>query len=118
MVKKLNGYLLTKNIRHKFLVEVCPFSGAKVNCMVDHVKPAISYDKPDHVILHMGADDLRSEKRVSQIARFITEQVMSLKDIDNSAIVSYIVTRHDNLNNKERNIPFISHSESTDQRRI
>ena len=28
MVKKLNGYLLTKKVRHKFLVKVRPFSGA------------------------------------------------------------------------------------------
>ena len=51
MVKKSNGYLLMKNVRHKFLVKVRPFSGAKVSCMVDHVKPTIRNDKPDHVIL-------------------------------------------------------------------
>ena len=47
MVKKLNRYLLTKKIRHKFLSKVCPFSSAKVSCMVDHVKPTIRDDKPD-----------------------------------------------------------------------
>ena len=52
MVKKLNGYLFTKNVRHKFLVKVRPFSGAKVKCMVDHVKPTLRDDKPDHIILH------------------------------------------------------------------
>ena len=34
MVKKLNMYLLTKKVRHKFLVKVHPFSSAKVSCMV------------------------------------------------------------------------------------
>ena len=29
MVKKLNGYLLTKKIRQKHLVKVCTFLGAK-----------------------------------------------------------------------------------------
>ena len=29
MVKKLNGYLLTRKIRHKHLVKVRSFSGAK-----------------------------------------------------------------------------------------
>ena len=33
MVKKLNWYFLTKKVRHKFLVKVRPFSGAKVSCM-------------------------------------------------------------------------------------
>ena len=53
MVKKPDGYLLTKKVRHKFLVKVCPFSGAKVSCMVDHVKSTtILDDKPDLFILH------------------------------------------------------------------
>ena len=129
MVKKLNGYLLTKKVRHKFLVKVRPFTGAKVSCMVDHVKPTIRDDKPDHVILHTGTNDLRSEKTASQIARSITELAMSLKDNDNSIIVSGIVPRNYNPNNKatkvnnrwlmmckERKIPFIAHSENIDSR--
>ena len=43
MVKKLNGYLLTKKVRHKFLVKVRPFSGAKVSCMVDHIKAQLIF---------------------------------------------------------------------------
>ena len=65
MVKKLNGYLLTKKVRHKFFVKLRPFTGAKVRCMVDHVKPTILDDKPDHVMLHTGKNDLRSEKTAS-----------------------------------------------------
>ena len=130
MVKKLNGYLLKKKVRHKFLVNVRPFTGAKVSCMVDHVKPTIRDDKPDirhHVILHTGTNDLRSEKSAGHIARSITELAMSLKDNGNSVIFSGIVPRNDNLNNKatevnnrlllvckERKIPFISHSENID----
>ena len=68
--------------------------------MVHHVKPSIRADKPGHVILHTGTNDFRSEKTASQIARSVTEIAMSLKDIDNSVIVSGIVPRHDNLNNK------------------
>ena len=41
MVKKLNGYLLTKKIRHEHLVKVRSFSGVKINCMTDHVKPTL-----------------------------------------------------------------------------
>ena len=122
MVKKLNGYLLRKKVRHKFFVKVRPFTGAKVSCIVDHVKPTIRDDKPDHVILHTGKNDLCVEKIASQIARSITELAMSLKDNDNSVIVSGIDPRNDNLNNKatevnkrlllmrkKRKIPFIAH---------
>ena len=121
------GISSRKKVRHKFLVKVRPFTGAKVSCMVDHVKPTIREDKPDHVILHTGVNDLRSEKTASQIARSITELAMSLKDKDNSVIVSGIVPRNDNLNNratennnnlllmcKERKFPFIAHSENID----
>ena len=48
MVKQLNEYLLTIKVRHKFLIKVRPFSGAKVHYMVDHVKPNICDDKPEH----------------------------------------------------------------------
>ena len=41
MVKKLNGYLLTKKIRHEHLVKVRSFSGVKIICMTDHVKPTL-----------------------------------------------------------------------------
>ena len=43
MVKKLNGYLLMKKIKHKNkgIVKVQPFITAKVSCMQDHVKPSI-----------------------------------------------------------------------------
>ena len=95
--------------------------------MVDHVKPTIRDYKPDHVILHTGTNDFRSAKTASQIARSITELATSLKDNDNSVIVSGIVPRNDNLNNKatevnnrlllmrkERKIPFITHNENID----
>ena len=41
MVKNLNGYLLTGKIKHKHLVKVRLFSGAKISCMTDHVKPTL-----------------------------------------------------------------------------
>lgn len=60
IVNKLNNYLLTKKVRHNYLVKVWPFSGAKVNYMADHVKPTLRGDKPNHIILHTGTNDLRS----------------------------------------------------------
>ena len=35
MVKKLNGFLLTRKLNHKCLVKVQPFNSAKVRCMHD-----------------------------------------------------------------------------------
>ena len=83
MVKKLNGYFLTKNVKHKYLIKVRSFSGAKISSMVDHVKQTIRDDKPD-----AGTNYLRSEK-TSQIAKSM-ELAMSLIKDGNSVIASSI----------------------------
>ena len=71
---KLIGYFLTKKVRDKYLNKVRSFSGAKVSGMVDHVKPALRDDKPDHIILHPGKNDLHNEETASQT----TESIMDL----------------------------------------
>ena len=60
IIKKVNGYFLTKKLRHKYLVKVRSFLGAKISCMVDHVKPTFREDTPDNIILHGGTNDLCS----------------------------------------------------------
>ena len=40
----------------------------KVKCMVDHVKP-ITWDKPDHIIFHVGTNDIPSEKDAGDICK-------------------------------------------------
>ena len=126
MVKKLNGFLLTRKLKHKCLVKVRPFSSAKVRYMHDHVKLTIRDVNPDHIILHCGTNDLNSEQTASQIARSIIKLTHSLKSKGNKISVSLIVPRNDSLNNKarevkchlvhmcaERNIPYIDHTDST-----
>ena len=83
MVKKLNGFLLTRKLKHKCLVKVPSFSSAKLRCLRDHVKPTILDVNPDHIILHCGTNDLNSERTASQIARSIIELALSLKSKDN-----------------------------------
>ena len=41
IVKKLNGYLLTKKIWRKHLFKVCSSSGTRISCRTDHVKPTL-----------------------------------------------------------------------------
>ena len=100
MVKKINGFFLTKNIKHKYLVKVRPFSSAKTSCMHDHAKPTIRAINPEHIILYVGTNDFKSEKTVSQIANSITELANSLKNEINSIHVSLTVPRNHNLSNK------------------
>ena len=59
MIKKLNDYFLTKIVRHKYLIKVRSL-GATASCVIYHVKPTLRHDKPDHIILHAGTNDLRT----------------------------------------------------------
>ena len=117
MVKKVNSFLLTRNINHKFLVKVRSY-----NCMKDYVKPTLRDFNPEHIILHVGTNDLNSERTASQIAKSIIDLGQSLKTDTNTITISLIVPRYDNLNNKasevngrlvnmckERNISYIDH---------
>ena len=125
MVKKVNGFLLTRNINHKFLVKVRSFSGAKVICMNDYVKLTVHDFNPEHIIIHVCTNDLKSEKTASQIAKSIIDLHKTLKSNENTVTISLIVPRYDDFNNKahevnnrlvnmcnERSIPYIDHTES------
>ena len=76
------------------------FSGAKISCMTDHVKPTLRDINADHIILHAGTNDLRTENTASQIGKAIIGLATSLKDDDNTVTVSDIVPKLDDLNNK------------------
>ena len=106
IVKKLNGYLLTRKIKHKHLAKVRSFSGAKISCMTDHVKPTLRDINPDHIIVHASTNDLRTENTASQIAKATIDLATSLKNDDNTVTVSGIVPRLDDLNNKANEVNF------------
>ena len=116
---------MTRKLNHKCLAKVPPFSLAKVRCMHDYVKPSVRDFNPDHIILHCGTNNLRSERTASQIARLIMELALTLKYENNKILMSLIVPRNDNINNKanevnsrlihmcaERNISYIDHTNS------
>ena len=116
---------MTRKLNHKCLAKVPPFSLAKVRCMHDYVKSSVRDFNPDHIILHCGTNDLRSERTASQIARLIMELALTLKYENNKISMSLIVPRNDNINNKanevnsrlihmcaERNISYIDHTNS------
>ena len=67
MIKKVDGYLLKNSIKHKYLVKVRPFLVAKTVDMFDYVK-AIQRDfDPDAYILHIGTNDLTTDKKTEEI---------------------------------------------------
>ena len=71
---------LTKNIKHKYLVKVRPFSSVTTSCIHEHPKPTYRAINSEHIILHVSTDDLKSGKIASQIANSIIELANSLKN--------------------------------------
>ena len=100
VVKKVNDFCLTRNIKHKSLVKVRPFSSAKTRCMYDHANLTIRELNPEHIILHVDTNGLNTEKTVSQVSKSILDLANSLKNETNTIHVSLIVPRNDRLNTK------------------
>ena len=56
------------------------FSGAKVRCLKGHMKPSLR-ENPDHFVLHIGTNDLNSDRSPELIAKSIADVGSSLKMI-------------------------------------
>ena len=124
LVKNVNEYFLTRNLNHKCLVKVRSFPGAKVRCLHDYAKPTMRDFNPNQIILHVGTNDLNSEKTSSKTANSIIDLRFSLKTDNYDITISLTAPRADNLNNKgnevnnwlvnmcnQRKIRFINHSD-------
>ena len=95
MVKKTDGYLLTSSINHIYIVKVRPFLSAKTIDMVNYIKPTQIDFNPDVYLLHVGTNDLSSNKSPEQISLDILNLANTLKLDNNTVIVSSIVPRDD-----------------------
>ena len=81
----------------KFYVK--SFSGSKIRCVKDHMKPSLR-EKPDHTILHVGTNDLNSDRPHNFIAKPIADLAITLKNNSQNVSVSNIIMRNDNFNDK------------------
>ena len=98
IIKHLNGYVIGGKAEN-CNVSVRPSPGAKVRCMVDHVKPIIR-DKPDHIIFHVGTNDIPSDKDAGDTAKSIVDLTMSAKSPTCDVSIAYIITRKDKHQHK------------------
>ena len=100
------------------------FSGLKVSCMRDYVKPSIRENNQDHKIFHVGTNDVPLEKTPQVIAQSIVDLARSVTNDNLQVTVSSIVPRNDRWSEKanemnkvllnlckDENIPFISHQQ-------
>ena len=79
MIKKIDGYLLTKSINHKFLVKVGPFRTAKTIDIYDHLKPTLKDFNPGLFIVHVCTNDLPLNKTSNETAEKIVNLAESVK---------------------------------------
>ena len=123
IVKHIQGWEITKKLDNKQNVYVRHFSGSKVSCMKDYVKPSIRENNPDHIIFHVGKIDVPSEKTAQIIAQSIVDLAKSVANDNLQVTVSSIAPRNDHWSKKvhevnkfllnlckDVNIPLISHS--------
>ena len=54
------------------------FSGAKIKCMEDYAQPTIKTN-PDHIVIHVGTNDLLSKKESAEISSAILNLTLKLK---------------------------------------
>ena len=100
MVKELKGFELSKSIGHKKLVKVRSHPGATIRCLTDHLQPIIRNKDAEHILLHIGTNDLKLEKTPVQICHEIINLAAAIRDKDFKVSVSGIIQRNDHLNNK------------------
>ena len=121
MIKNLKSWEMSKRIKN---ANVCvrAFTGAKVRCMKDHLKPSLR-ESPDHFILHVGTNDLDSDRPPDLIAKSIVDVACSMKNEQHDVTISNLIVRADRFKEKgnevneylskfcvERNLHLIDHS--------
>ena len=91
MVKHLQGWDITKKLENKHKVYIRQFTGSKVTCMNDYVKPCIRENNPDHIIFHVGTNDIPTSKDPLAIAHSIVDLVKSVITQDRGVTISGII---------------------------
>ena len=102
IIKHLNGYVIGSKTG-KCNVYVRPSHGAKIRCMVDHIKPVMR-DKPDYIINHVGTNDVPSDKDAGDIAKSIVDLAMSAKSPTCDVSISNIINRKDKHQHKTQEV--------------
>ena len=124
IIKHLNGWEMSRKVNNPGCkIYVIHFAGAKTTCTKDYMQPSLR-NAPNHFILHVGTNDLDSDKTAKSIANTIIDLAMSMKN-DQHVSISNIILRIDNTNLnekgclvnsilaemcKEKNIHLIEHS--------
>ena len=78
MIKNLRGWEMSKKLKNANLY-VWHCAGAKVRFMEDHIRPTLR-EKLNHIVLHVGTNDLVSDRQPNLIAKSIVDVASSIKN--------------------------------------
>ena len=78
------------------------FKAFKVRCVKDHIKLSLK-EKPNHIVLHVGTNDLVSDRLPDLMAKSIVDVASSIKS-ENYATVSNIIARADHFKEKANEV--------------
>ena len=101
MEKYLNGWEMSKKLNANCKVFVKTFSGARTTCMHNYVKPS-GRSSPDHFILHVGTNDLSSEKPPEERATSIIDLATLIKNEKHDVSISNIIIQADDKKLEEK----------------
>ena len=101
IVKFLDGKQMHRSLQRSQNVLVKSFPGATTSHMKNHIVPCMER-KPDHVVLHVGCNDVRSKDDPSAIASRIVELASDVQKENTTVTVSTLIPRNDSneLNEK------------------
>ena len=89
------------------IVAVKHFSGSTTQYMMTYIKSPLKRN-PERFIIHVGKNDLRSDQDPETITRNIVEVANNSKTNRNKVLISSTASRHDNLNDKDRQVNIFS----------
>ena len=72
ILRNIQGWEMKKNLNRNINVYVKPFKAAKVKCMKDYIKSLLN-EKPNHVIIHIGTNNIASKTESYDIAKSIMD---------------------------------------------
>ena len=81
-------------------MKVRSHSSAQIRCLTDHIRPIIRNKDAEHILLHIGTNDLKSEKTPVQICHEVINLTAVIRNKGIKVSVSGIIQRNDHLNNK------------------
>lgn len=96
MLKHLNARKIQHGIDHKITIKTFP--GAGIDEMIHYVRPTLQ-KKPNHVVLHVGTNDLQNKSpdalimAINELGETITQEGNRIE-----LTLSEVITRNDNAN--------------------